>query len=918
MGITVHHPWVLGLAPLLFTALVLLARRSLAGLAPARRRLALGARIVVVTLVVAALAEVEWVGPARDVEVVLVVDRSRSIPAEPAGVARRVVEAVRADVGERGRARVVTFGRDAQHQGALHPAGPPLPLDDPLDPDATDLEAGLSRALDVLDPGARGRLLLLSDGNETRGDVRRALARARREGVAVDVVPLTYSHESDLLLEEVVVPPSAAPGEPYRARVVMRATAPAAAVLRVWRDGALVDARRVDLVEGLNVEEVELVSATAGFARIEAALEALDPDADDTPQNDVAYGFVHTPGPSSVLLVRDAADGGQEDALLGALRAAGLRVDVVAPADAPLSRGELQDRDAVVLDGVARGAFSDAQLAALEGAVAHLGVGLIMIGGPEGFGAGDWGGTPVEDALPVRMDPRTQDVALATALVLVLDRSGSMAGEKLEHSKAAAIAAASTLGAADRVGVVAFSDRGEWVVALAPGGDAARVRAGVEPIGAEGGTAMATGLRLALQGLRGCPDAAVRHVLALTDGRSAPEDLLRLATTLRVEGMTASFVGVGADADDDSLRRLARAGGGRYYDVDDPRRVPHVFVKETRRIARTLVREGPFEPEARAGSAILGDLTAAPTLRGLVRAEAKPRAEVALTGPDGAPVLACWQYGLGRAVAFTSDARPVWAADWVAWDGFDAFWSRTLRWAARSVEASTLAASVSFVDGRAQVGVDAVDAAGDLVDALALTARVRSPGGEERVVTLQQRGAGRYQADLPVDGRGTHEVTVVSVAPSGRREAVTTGLVVPWSQEHRAVRSDDARLRELAASSGGRLIPPWDLIERRVDPWDEEGLGPRGAHGETWAALLAAAVAMFLLDVAVRRVALPGRASASPPLAAASGPAPPAAPATPAAPAPVTGGDTAPAGAAALTARLLAAKRRRPGGAKAP
>lgn len=863
MDATVASPWALLAAPPLLAFVLLAARRSLAGLEPWRRRMAVGARALLLLLVLFGLAEVDVDGAADRVSVVVALDRSRSVPAGPARESERLVAALAARVEAPASLHLVTFGRAAQHEGALGPGAAPAAVGDLVDRDATDLEAGLLRALEAVEPGARARVLLLTDGNATAGDAARALARARHDGVAVDVVPLAYAHDAEVLVEKVAVPAQAAVDEPYRARVVIAATAPCPALLRVWRDGELVETRRLELRPGSTVEEVRLANARPGFVRIEAAVEPLDPDADALPQNNVAHGFVHTPGRSRVLHVSLDPDGPAP--LVEALREAGFVVDAVRPAGLPLDQGGYQDLDAVLLDGPPRRAFSERQLAAIEAAVAHLGVGLIMLGGPDGFGAGDWGHSPVEEALPVRMEPKTTDAVLSTALVLVIDRSGSMQGEKLEMAKAAAVAAARALGGGDRVGVVAFDTAGAWTSPLASASDVLGLRTRVEALDAGGGTAVAAGLRPAFAALRGVADAAVKHVILLSDGQSEQGDQLDQAVRARGHGITLSCVGIGQDADDDHLRLLARAGGGRHYEVPAPRDLPRIFTKETRRVARPLLREVAFVPELQAAARVLGALGEPPPLRGLVLTEAKPRAEVALTGPDGAPVLAAWQYGLGRSIAFTSDARPVWAPEWVAWPGFGAFWAQALRWVARDVESGTLAVTTRLDGSTGRVVVDAVDAAGDLVDGLAVEAHVRAPGaGEGAVLVLSPRGAGRYEGAFPADRRGTYEVTVKAVAPSGRREALTTGLVVPWSDEFRPLRADAEALRALAHGGGGRVVPLWDLLEGRADPWDPSALPPRSSRRETWPFALAAAAVVLLLDVAVRRVSLPGRRPAPP------------------------------------------------------
>ncbi len=920
---------------LLLLALVvvaLVARRSLAGLGRARRRLALVLRLTVVALIVVALAEPAWTALTERVEVVLVVDRSRSIPAEQAREAAAVVEATLRRADRDRPVKVVAFAGDAAIEvAATAPTTAPTTGaggQTPLEHERTSIEAGLRRGVGALDAGTRRRLVLLTDGNDGAGDALAAIAGARRAGAVVDVVGLTYRHDAEVLVEKVVAPATARPGEPFKVRVVSQATAATPGVLRVWLDGALVESRKVSLQVGANVEEVTLTAPAGGFARIEAAVE-VPRDADAVPQNDVAYGFVHVPGAAEVLMVSIDDLGPGARPLADALRAAGLRVREVAPDALPLAAAALRDAHAVILDDVPAWSLSLAQQRALEAAVADLGVGLIMVGGPDAFGAGAWGGTPIEDALPVRMDPRTMAVLPRTGLALVIDRSGSMDGEKLDMAKAAALATASTLGQQDLLGVASFDSSAEWTVPLGSAGDHARIRQQVGALASGGGTDVSTGLRLAVHAMRGA-DAAVKHIIVLTDGRTQGDDPVQLAIAARAAGITTSAVALGPDADDELLRRVARAGGGRFYDVDRPRDVPRAFVKEVQRVARPLLREAAFTPALRGDDAPLAALGGLPPLGGLVVTEAKPRAAVPLVGPEGVPVLARWQYGVGRAAAFTSDARPRWAAAWLGWPGFQAFWAQAVRWVARDVEdAAGITVSARREGDLARVSVDALDAAGELIDGLQLTARVRAPDGTAREARLVQRGAGRYEGELPVAGSGVFEVAVVARTSDGRERAVgaPAGLVVPKADEFTHVRGDRAALEALAHAGGGRVLRPWEVVEGRVDLFDASDLPAQDGEREGWPPLLAAAVVLLLLDVAARRVAFslprstpaePRRLPPAPPLPPLDlTPAPEPMPPGPSAAGPLepppAGADGAPDDDAATTSRLLAAKRRATG-----
>lgn len=854
----VAEPRYLLLLVVLLPAVVLLGRRSLAGLGRAQARVVLGLRLAAVTALVVALAEPAWRGLTPRVDVVFAVDHSRSIPAEQAEQIREAVNGSTARTGplwEGGK--VVVFAEDAVTEASLDRSEPITRYASAVDRDGSNLERGLQRALEAIEPDARGRVVLFSDGNETRGDVRSAVARARAAGVPVDVVPVRYRHEREVLVEKLVVPSRAQVGEPVGVRVVVRATAGARATLRLTSDGAVVESRRLELEPGTSVEELQFRPDAPGFFRLEAVLEPLRPEqSDHYPQNNASHGFVYVGGASEVLWVCDAP--AEAAHVLEALGAEDHRVRVVHPADLPVEAGELQGFDAVVLDDVPRDAFSSRQLESVAAAVADVGVGLVMVGGPRSFGAGGWADTPVEDALPVHMHPKGSEVVLSAAMVLVIDRSGSMSGEKIRLAKRAAGATADALSSRDRLGVVAFDSAAQWVARLSPAGRGSAILQRIAALDAEGGTDALPGLRLARRALLGA-EANTKHVILLTDGQDLRGGCHGLARRLAAEGITVSTVGVGDGARSPDLKRVAHAGRGRFYGVAEAADLPRIFVKETRRVARSLIVSGRFEPRPRGASPVLGALDGFPPLEGYVLTEPKARAQVALATPDGAPVLAHWQFGLGKALAFTSDARPRWAPGWVAWPGFQAFWSQALRWVSRSLEDERFQVTARADGAVGRLLLDAVDARGELVDGLSVRARVRPPtrGGEPLDVALRQRGPGRYEAEVPLREAGTHEVALVCEDARGEvRHAVTTGLVAPLAPEFRDLESDAPLLEEVARATGGRVLTPWDLAEGRVDPWDPHDLPERDARVEGWPLCLVLAVVLFLLDVAVRRVAI--------------------------------------------------------------
>ncbi|MCO5166828.1 MAG: glutamine amidotransferase [Planctomycetes bacterium] len=864
MPISFAAPEFLPLIPLLWVLVWLIGRRSLAGLERGRRRAALALRLLVVTLIVLGLAEVEWRDTTERLKVVVVLDHSRSIPDEQTALALRLVDEAkrrmdpRKDTGE-----LVVFGREAFVEASLGRDDPPLgSVASPLERGYTNIEAALRRALEAIDEGTRGRIVLVSDGNQTLGDASAAVARARAAQVPVDVIPLEYAYEQEVLVEKIVLPPEAKVGEPFLARVVAHAMTRTPARMRLWQGGELVETRDVVLQAGANVEQFQLDLKRPDFYRVEASVEPLDARQDRLVQNNTAHGFVFARGKAQVLYVHDDADPEAREAehLLAALTDEQIRVVAVPAANFPLEPMALQGYDAVILDDVARPSLSARQQAAIEQAVGDMGIGLIMIGGERSFGAGEWRGSPVEKALPVEMDIKQEEVIPDGALVMIIHSC------EFEEGNAAAIKvvnkAIDGLSAKDTVGVLIYGNSGnEWAVAPQKALNKPGLKAQVTQMQAGDMPDFDGIFRMALEALKGT-NASVKHMIVMSDGDPSPPSpaLLGQCRDNRISVSTICyFAHDGAQgASAQTMRRIANVTGGKFYYLDDPKDLPRLFIKEAQRVSRSLIVNQTFVPTPRTPSPVLTGVQDLPQLTGFVLTEPKPRAEVALVAKDGSPILAHWQYGVGKSLAFTSDARPRWATSWVQWPGFRRFWSQAVRWVSKDVQDSVFQTSTFVKGDRGVIVLDAVTAEGELLDGMTVTARVTAPlGGEAREVHLRQRGSGRYEGDFPVSEVGTYTVSLLTRDQDGRAShSLTTGLVFPYSDEFKRLRSDRPFLEELARQGDGQVLRAEDVLAGQVNLWDRARLGKRVALEERWTWALALGLCLFLLDVAARRVAI--------------------------------------------------------------
>ena len=506
-------------------------------------------------------------------------------------------------------------------------------------------------------------------------------------------------------------------------------------------------------------------------------------------------------------------------------------------------------------------------MAALQVYVRDLGRGLVMVGGPRSYGAGGYTDTPLEETLPVDMGVRDREKQPDVALVVVIDKSGSMdachcnsfnggAGggsgiggvRKVDIGKEAILRAASALSAQDELGVVAFDDSAHWVIQTAPLGGLQDIQSAIAGINPNGQTNIFAGLDQAVKSLEGAT-ATRRHIILLTDGWSTSGQYDAILKQMKADGITLSTVGAGGGANP-FLEQLAKQGGGRFYAATNPASIPDIFLKETQQVSGQQIVEEPFFPILTSSSPVLRGIdNGFPKLLGYNGTTAKPAAQTVLVTARDDPLLAQWQYGLGRSIAWTSDSTGHWARNWVPWQGFSKFFSQLVGWTFPGEESGGIEAS--FVDrgGRTYLRVESQNSDGSGRDFYATSVAMVGPDLQPATVNLNQVASGVYEAPVEHLESGAYAVRVTQTqagkAPLGR----TLGLVAPTAAEYRLLGANEPLLAAIRAATGGREL------DTPAAPWVHD-LETTSQFTELWPWLLVLALLLWPLDIALRRVSL--------------------------------------------------------------
>ncbi|MCI0358557.1 MAG: FixH family protein [Planctomycetaceae bacterium] len=822
--------------------------RSLVDFPRWQRWISLGMRAVIVILLVLALAGLTLLRPTREQFVIFAVDESTSVGDESAAAARKFVEDALTKAGGN-RFAVLPF---AKEPGKLAAAVAPPPPDASADQtattgrgyaDGTDIAAALEAAIASLPPGFVPSVVLLSDGNETTGS---ALRAALQGGTPISTLPLPTRIDPEVQVSAVNLPAQVRQGEPFYVEVVIDANHDDEGVVTVYRGPHQVVSEKRAIKQGENRFRFQQTVTSERLAHYSARVQSLA--SDTLLDNNADSGLVFTSGKPRVLIVESDPKLLRE--LTFALEQEDIQVDLRPPTGMPESLADLQNYELLILSNVPATALTQRQMEVARTYVQDLGGGFMMLGGEQSFGLGGYYKSVLEEILPVRSDFEKEKEKPSLAMALVIDKSGSMSGDKVEMAKSAARSAVELLGNSDQVGVITFDGDTYVTSEMQSASNKGRISDEISRIEAGGGTVMYPAMERAYEMLVATP-ARLKHVIMLTDGISSPGDFQGLAATMQAARITVSTVAVGSDSDTDLLEEIARTGQGRYYLTEDPAAIPQIFAKETVTASKSAIDEQPFVPQVVRTTQTFADidLENAPFLLGYVMTRPKPTCEVILASEKGDPLLVWWRYGLGMTVAFTSDAKSRWAAEWVSWPGYSKFWAQLVRQTMRKSDAKGVAVDIVQRGGRATLTLDAADPAGRFINGAQTQLTLIDPQLATKSVPLAQTAPGRYVAQFDTPLSGPYHVELTQKVGGQVLYQQSRGLTVGYSDELRLRPANEALLKSIAEVSGGKYQPK---------PEDAFAPTTRTAQRPTplWPWLVTAAAIVLVLDVALRRIDL--------------------------------------------------------------
>ncbi|MCS1411080.1 MAG: hypothetical protein M2R45_04276 [Verrucomicrobia subdivision 3 bacterium] len=843
MSVQFSNPEWLWLFLAVLPWVVWLAVHSDASLSLWRQWLVCFIRIVIATALVLAMAGIQWLDPREGMNVMFLLDRSQSVPEVQQEAARRYINEIVKQKEDEDQAGVLVFGGDAGIEQMVQERVELGKIQAVVQTDRTDIAAAIRLGTATFPEHGQKRLVLLSDGNENLGESLAAVAAVRPLEVSVDVIPLGAKRRNDISLQRLTLPGNVKRGTTFEAKIFAQSDESGLATVRLFRNNRLLGEQEVSLEAGKNLFTFPQSLPDSGFYTYDVEIAARG---DMVAQNNRAISFVNVVGDPRILVVSDQP--AQDRELVAALISSHLDVSVTDLSGFPESLAEMQSYDAIFLSNIAAGDLGNEAMRRLESAVRDFGVGLACVGGDQTYAAGGYRGTPLERALPLDMELSSKKVLPSGALAMVMHGMEFNNGNQV--ARKVAVGVLDALGPQDELGIVLWDGSERWLFPMTKAANKRALSAQIMGMNQGDLPSFQNVMAMAFEGLKKST-ANLKHMIVFSDGDpGAPSEELMAA--IRGQRVTVSTVLIAGHAGPETMQWIAKRGRGRFYDVRSPDHLPQIFIKETAVILKSAISENPFTPKRVASSELIRGIDggAFPQLLGHVATTPKGRAEVPLVTESGDPLLAHWQYGLGRAVAFTSDARAKWATHWLSWDQYRQFWSQIAQWALRRVESTDFATEATIDKGIGTIAVEAVDDEGNFRNFLELNARVVRPSGEGEAIRLKQTAPGRYEAQFEAREVGAYTMNLMHMDGENLLGTQMAGTSLSFSPEYARSEPQLNLLGQLAEMSGGKVFPSLGIA---ANPFAHNRLKTFQPN-DLWEWFLKLAILLFPLDVALRRV----------------------------------------------------------------
>lgn len=839
MGLQVEHPLFLLLLLPVFVGLYLYWKKN--KITPVlEKNTILVIRFLVFSLLILSLSIPHVLHSVKGITTIFVMDQSESVKNQE-GAMLEVIEQAVDKMKPVDRYAIVSFAEHAQIAQSLSHPEKGVILNSVLEQTSySNLKEGLQLASSLLTDDKKGRIVLLSDGNENVGNVKRQTKILSEQQIQVDVLPFYPSIRKDVAIESFTAPSTLYLGENAKLSLSLSSTMDTNSRIRITKGNETVIDEDVQVKKGTNSYSFNDLIESSGIHTYKAEIATVG---DGVSQNNQSFALSNARGTPSILLVEGNEGDGKN--IASVLQASNLHVKKANPKLLPTSLAGFLEYESIIFSNVSATDITQEQMEMIESAVKDFGKGFVMAGGNKSYGLGGYFKTPIEKLLPVEMDLKGKKELPSLGLIIVLDRSGSMSGYKLDLAKEAAARSIELLREKDTLGFIAFDDRPWEIIKTGPLGNKKEAAEKIRSITEGGGTEIFTPLEQAYTELEPLK-LQRKHIILLTDGQSASNgDYSQLITEGLKSNVTLSTVAIGSDADRTLLEELATEGTGRFYDVQDVSTIPSILSRETVLTTRTYIEDDPFYPKYVKGNnwrTLFQD--GVPEMNAYVATDPKGRAEIILQSEKDDPILSRWKYGLGNSIAWTSDVSGEWAGDWPKWANWPSLWNEMITWTFPSYQNNLYDVKQS-IDGK-NITLDVSSSASQ--DMLPIEATVIDEKGKEIEAKIRVKAPGEHEVTFTAD-TGIYYLQLSKIDGEDVTGTFQSGIVVPYSKEFELQNQNDTLLKEIAALGNGKVLTGPEQAFRPIETKKYE-------KQPMIMPLLLLAFILFFIEIAIRRFGL--------------------------------------------------------------
>ena len=717
-----------------------------------------------------------------------------------------------------------------------------------LNSNFTDIESALKKALNLLPSEEKAKVILLSDGEENIGKAESLISDYNQNNISIDSYNLKRKEVPEVYMKNIVLPERVNPDSEFNLKVYINSNRKQSGILRIYHDEVLNLEREVELEKGNNNFVFSLNFSKGGFHNLRVELEA---EKDFYKMNNILEDFVFVRGESSILLLNNESE--THGKFISSLNKNNFHVTEIESRFFSYNLNELEKYDVVIMENISAVSLNLRQMKNLVSYVSESGGGILLIGGNNSFGAGNYADSPLESISPLSSEVKSEVYFPSISIVIALDKSDSMKEiqnstgnlTKLDLAKEATIGVIDFLVKDEKLGVVGFDSNATVLSPLEKIEDKYVLYERFSRIKANGGTNIYNGLEKSFD-LLSDDESSVKHIILISDGKTSSADFDVILNKINNKKITLTTVAVGKEADKLLMKKLAKKGKGKYYYADTVNSLPGIFAAEAKRITNPAIIEKETNIKA---SKNLKEITSInindiPSINKYNATSQQKTADVLMASEDEFPLLATWRYGLGRVAAFSGDSGREFSRNWLDWSEYDKFWSDVIKWIKRPTESSSLSPEIIKKDNKLLLKVNAINNKGEYLNYLDINAIVYGPGDYQKEFLLEQTGSGLYKKEVEIAGPGSYLINFNYVDKNGKLKQKKSAYVLSYSPEYLSFNGKD-KLKNLVEKTDGNFLEnPEKVFANR----------PLVISGQKniWPFLVLTALGLFLLEIALR------------------------------------------------------------------